>query len=167
MTTKELLKFQLETARDWFVPCAKDMADKPLLQPTPRGGNHPMWVVGHCAFAEAGMLAMIVGEDNQLQHWSEAFGGGTEPTTNAGDYPPYDEVLAAFEEGRARTLEVLESMSDDDLAAPCARVPKGHEDAPNFQSRARMFSIVFLHQNAHLGQLLDARRADGRKPMVA
>ncbi|MEL7237430.1 MAG: DinB family protein, partial [Planctomycetota bacterium] len=141
MTTRQLLTFQLETALDWFLPCAKNMADKPLVQPTLNGGNHPLWVVGHCAFAEAGMLAMILGEDNPLQHWSSTFGGGTQPTSDARDYPRYEEVLKTFEDVRARTLEVLAGMSEDELAAPCGRIPEGHEDSPNFQCRARMFSI--------------------------
>ena len=54
MNTKALLRHQLETNRDWYLGGAKDMADAAMTFPTPNGGNHPTWLVGHLTLARMG-----------------------------------------------------------------------------------------------------------------
>src|SRR5678816_170256 len=80
----------------------EDMRDAPLTQPTPRGGNHPLWVLGHITFVEAGVPTILFGEPHPLERWAPLFAPGAEPTKDASAYPPFDEVLRAYREARAR-----------------------------------------------------------------
>ena len=123
MTSKELLIHQLKMLLEWTDGPARDLADKPLVFPTPTGGNHPTWNMGHLAYAERNMLNMITGEENPHKAWASTLGIGSEPTANADDYPPYEELMQAFFDARERTLEVLEAMTDEELHGPLKNPP--------------------------------------------
>jgi hypothetical protein len=141
----------------------EDMRDAPLTQPTPRGGNHPLWVLGHIALSEAALRQGAVGGANELEHWNGTFAGGTEPTANPDDYPPFDEVLAAYHDQRATTLRVLEEIGDDGLGQPPKHRPEGMEEF--FRTVADCFLVMAYHVTFHTGQVADARRVAGRRPV--
>ena len=65
---------------------------------------------------------------------------------------------------RARTLEVLAGLSDEDLNRPCKAPPEGAADFLGMY--AQCFSVVSHHFMFHGGQVADARRAIGRKPLL-
>jgi len=165
MKATDLLRFQLEASKNLTAGLLADMQDAPLTQPTPNGGNHPMWVAGHLAYSEANLTNFILtGITNPLLEWKKIFGAGSEPTTNASDYPPFQDVLAKWDEVRANTLSILETLSDEDLEKPSANPPAGREAF--FGTYGKVFSVVSLHAMMHRGQVADARRAASR-PVLA
>ena len=141
----------------------EDMRDAPMTQPTPRGGNHPLWVLGHLTFIEANVPTVLFGEKNPLAHWAPLFAPGTEPTIDASAYPSFDEIMRAYREARARNLKLLEQLGDAGLDRPTKAPPKGLEQVMSTAGMA--FLAVALHQTSHRGQVADARRAAGRKPV--
>lgn len=142
---------------------AEDMRDLPLTQPTPRGGNHPLWVLGHLAVSEGDLTGMVRGDPNPLDDWKRYFDSGTEPSADASAYPPFDEVFGKFREMRARTMRLLEELHDADLdRAPRAPQP-GFEEI--IRTNADALMLIVIHQEFHFGQVADARRAAGRKPL--
>jgi uncharacterized damage-inducible protein DinB len=163
MTTTETIRFALTLADGAFTQLAEDLGDAPLTRPTPRGGNHPMWVLGHITYIEAGIPHILYGETNPLAHWAPLFAPGSEPKDDAGAYPPYDEVLRAYRENRARTLKILDGLSEADLDRPTKAPLKGLEEV--LATFGRTLLVQALHQMTHRGQLADARRAAGREPM--
>src|SRR3954464_719809 len=88
----------------------EDMRDAPLTQPTPRGGNHPLWVLGHITFIEGNIPHVLFGEPNPVEHWAPLFAAGTEPTSDAGAYPAFEEVLRTYRDLRARNMQILEQL---------------------------------------------------------
>ena len=135
------------------------MREHCLVFPTPRGGGHTLWVLGHLAYIE-GLVArgFMLGDDNPLAAWEEPFDG---PDTS-GDvslYPPFDQVLDQCRKMRESTLTLLDSLSEADLDRGSARVPKGHEDT--FGTYRLCLQYVSDHWYMHRGQLADARRAAG------
>lgn len=56
MQSKDLLKMNLESCMGMLLPMIEDMKDAPLTFPTPKGGNHPLWVLGHLAYSEGSLL---------------------------------------------------------------------------------------------------------------
>ena len=116
MQSKELLKMNIEVNTDLVVNLIEDMKDAPLTFPTPNGGNHPLWVLGHLAYSEGAIIqGMMLGEENPLAEWKEIFGDGTEPTDNANDYPPFDAVMARCQEVHQANVALLDSFSEEDL----------------------------------------------------
>lgn len=163
MNAIEMIRFALTLSDQAFTQLAEDMRDQPLTEPTPRGGNHPMWVLGHITLIEASIPQILFGESNPLAHWAPLFAPGTEPKDNPGAYPPFDELLRAYRDHRARTLKILNGLSETDLDRPTKAPPKGLEDA--LATFGQTLLVVALHQMTHRGQLADARRAAGRRPL--
>ena len=166
MQSKDLLKMNLEACQDMLLPMIEDMKDAPLTFPTPKGGNHPLWVLGHLAYSEGGIIQkMMLGESNPLAEWKEVFGDGTEPTNDADKYPPFDEVMAKCQEVHQANVALLDSLSEEDLDRSSKACPPEYESY--FGTYRLCFLMVARHWMMHYGQVADARRAAGRKRLMA
>jgi len=163
MDTKAYVRQSLEQSRLWAMMLIMDMKDRPTQAPTPRGGNHPLWVLGHVIFAESRMVhGYIQGNESPLTSWAERFGGGTEPVDDANAYPGHDELLGALEDVRAHTLKVLDGMSDEDFSRP-SLAPE--DRMAFFGTVGQVFIMLTHHWIFHSGQVADARRAAGKPPL--
>ena len=164
MKTIDYIKMGIETSMNITIGLIDDMKDAPLTQPTSKGGNHPLWVLGHLAYSEANIVNhIILGNENPLIGWKEMFGSSSEPVAEADRYLPWDEVRQKFDEVRTHTSSVLESLSDDDLDQPSKNCPPGRE---NFMGTVGQCLLVLaLNPAMHRGQVADARRMAGRKPL--
>lgn len=162
MKTTEAIRIALQLSYDWNRMLAEDLRDAPMTFPTPRGGNHPTWVIGHAAHASAGLLGMITGEPNHLAHLDATLGGTSQPTNDPATYPDYDEVMSLWEREHQRRLEALDRFDDAQLDEPPAVLPDELKSLPDFQSIGRLFIFIALHEMSHRGQLADARRTLGR-----
>lgn len=164
MKAIDLIRRAMETSAQFTPRFFEDMRDEPLTQPTPHGGNHTLWVMGHLACSEGALCAMIDGSPCPYEQWWPLFGRGTEPTTDADQYPSFDEVFAAYREVRAATLQRLADMDDADLDRTPKAVPP--ELAEHFPTIADILLLLPTHENFHIGQVADARRAAGRSPLL-
>jgi DinB superfamily len=158
----DLIRWALRKTDEWTVGAAEDMRDAPLTQPTSRGGNHPLWILGHLALVEGAVRQLHFGEPNPVEPWRPLFGQGTRPTTDAAAYPPFDEVLATYRDLRAKNLARLDEIGEAGLDQAPAAVPPGFEGQS--LTRGQALLVIALHQTSHLGQLSVARRAAGREP---
>lgn len=166
MKTKDFIKAGLDASKNLTFALIDDMKDAPLTQPTSKGGNHPLWILGHIAYSEANIVSHIIGgEENPLIGWKEMFGSSREPVTEADKYLPWDEVRQKFDEVRANTLNVLEGLSDDDLDQPTKNCPPGREQMMG--TVGACFLVLALHPVMHRGQVADSRRMLDRKPLFA
>ena len=164
MNTIDYIKMSLETSKNFTLGLIDDMKDAPLTQPTSKGGNHPLWILGHLAYSEANIVEhIILGNENPLIGWKEMFGSGGEPVAEADKYLPWDEVRQTFDEIRAQTLSHLDGLSDGDLDLPSKNCPPGREQFMG--TVGQCYLILTLHPTMHHGQVADARRMAGRKPL--
>lgn len=165
MNSVEFIKLSLDNSKGWLMGLLNDMQDAPLTQPTPNGGNHPLWVLGHIVHSESNLLdVFILGKTNRYPNFEPLFAMGTEPTTDASQYPSIDELIAKFEEIRGASLTHLESLSEKDLDQP-SHAPE--QFGPGFSTVGGCFSAMCIHPGFHAGQVADARRAAGRVPLMA
>ena len=161
MRTIDYVKLSIETSRAFTLALIDDMKDAPLTQPTSKGGNHPLWILGHLAYAEANIVNHIIkGNENPLIGWKKMFGSGREPVADADRYLPWDEVRLKFDEVRAQTLKFLDGLSDDDLDQPSKNCPPGREQFMGTVGACLL--VLTLHPAMHRGQVADARRMAGR-----
>jgi hypothetical protein len=141
-----------------------DMKDAPLTFPTPRGGNHPLWVLGHMAVVEGQIVQHIMlGKPNPVANWNELFGMKSEPTADASRYPKFDEVREKFIELRGETMKLLDSLDDDGLDQACKACPPEMKEFIGTYGQCLL--ILIFNTMTHRGQVADARRAAGRKPL--
>jgi hypothetical protein len=163
MKAIDVIRRALQGANDLTLQLIEDMKDSPLTQPTPCGGNHPLWVLGHITFVEGNIPRIVFGEPNPVAHWAPLFKPGSEPVTDASKYPPFAELLRTYRDLRARNLQSLEQIGEEGLDRKPTSPPPGLEQA--FDTIGSTFLLIALHQMSHRGQLCDARRAAGRKPI--
>lgn len=163
MESMDLVRDRLLQSRDRVLARIEEMRDHATVFPTPHGGCHTLWVLGHLAYIEALVIrTFMLGEANPLAAWAEAF-DGAEVSGDPGGFPPFDEVLDRCRQVRAATVALAASLSEADLDRPGAQVPKGFEDT--FGTWRLCLSYVADHWYMHRGQLADARRAAGLERM--
>lgn len=159
MQTIDLIRENLGRSEEIVLARIEDMRDHCLVFPTPRGGCHTLWILGHLACVESLVVRdFMLGEENPLAHWQEPF-DGAEVSGEAERFPSFDEVLAECRRVRAATNTLLDSLSEDDLDRVSARVPQGVEHL--FGTYRRCLQYAADHWFMHRGQLADARRAAG------
>ena len=163
MNAIDVIRSAMQTSEQAVLQLAEDMRDVPLTQPTPRGGNHPLWVLGHLTLVEGNIPQVLFGEPNPVAHWAPIFAPGTEPTTDPSAYPSFEEVLRMYRDLRARNLQILQQLGEAGLDRPTKSPPQGLEQM--LRTAGDTFLLIALHQMSHRGQLADARRAAGRKPI--
>ncbi|MBP7934575.1 MAG: DinB family protein [Phycisphaerae bacterium] len=165
MKASDALKASLESAKGWMLALVSDIQDAPTTFPTSNKGNHPLWCLGHVIHSEAGMVSgMVQGKPCPTAQWEALFGMGSVPDADSRKYPSMAALLAEWEKVRAETLKVLAAMSDADLDKPAHCPP---ELRPMFGTVGQVFAMIGLHITFHAGQVADARRALGRKPLLA
>lgn len=141
----------------------EEMRDHALVFPTPRGGCHTLWVLGHLAYIEGLIIRhFMLGEANPVAEWSEVF-DGDEVSPRGSDFPSFDDTLAECRRTRADTLALLDSYTEENLDEPSRSAPAAAEGL--FDTRRHCFQFVSDHWFMHRGQLADARRAAGLERM--
>jgi len=164
MQTKDAIKFALTVSNGAVLSVIDEMSGAATTFPTPNGGCHPLWALGHLTLVEGMIPEILFGEKNAAAEWQPYFGENSEALNNAGAYPPFAEVREKYRQLRERNLKVLESLSEADLDRPTKAPPKGREK--EFSTYGQSFLVLALHQTMHRGNVNDARRAAGRAALA-
>jgi DinB superfamily len=163
MRSIDLIRDNLTKSRNRVLLHVEDMKEQSVVFPTPRGGCHTLWVLGHLAYIEGLVVRVfMLGEPNPLAEWEQLF-DRADPSGDVKEYPPFDLVFAQCWEMRESTLALLESLTEDDLDKASANAPRGWADT--FGTYRLCLQYVADHWYMHRGHLADARRAAGVKRM--
>lgn len=159
MQSIELVRANLTRSRERVLARIDDMREHAVVFPTPDGGAHTLWVLGHLAYIEALVIQrFMLGAPNPLAEWADVF-DGADTVGDARRYPPFDDVLATCRRMRGATLALLDVLCEEDLDTSSAHAPAGHADT--FGTYRLCLQFVADHWYMHRGQLADARRAAG------
>ena len=91
METIDLIRDNLLQSRDRVLVRAEDMREHGMVFPTPNGGAHTLWTLGHLAFIEGQVIhQFMLGHANPLEAWENPF-DGAEVSGDPADYPPFDD----------------------------------------------------------------------------
>jgi uncharacterized damage-inducible protein DinB len=164
MHMKDAIKFALAVSNGAVLSEIDEMNGAATTFPTPNGGCHPLWVLGHLTLVEGMIPTAFFGAKNPAAEWQKFFGEGSEPVDDAGAYPPFAEVREKYRQLREQNLKLLESLSEADLDKPTKAPPKGRER--EFATYGQSFLVLALHQAMHRGNVTDARRAAGRAALA-
>lgn len=163
MQSIDLIRDNLKKSRDRVLARIEEMREHSVVFPTPRGGSHTLWVLGHLAYIETLVVRrFMLGEENPLAEW-EAIFDGTDVSGEIDRYPAFDHVLARCREVRQSTVTLVDSLSEDALDTISANVPAAFEDT--FGTYRLCLQYVADHWYMHRGHLADARRAAGLERM--
>ena len=168
MQAIELIRWAMQLTDEGTARIVADLRESPLTKNTPGGkagdGNHAIWLLGHLAYIEGNIPRALFGEPNPVEHWAPLFAAGTQPQGDAKVYPSFDEVLATYRNLRKTNLKRLDEIGEAGLD----RVPKS--PPPGFEGMMKTFGHTFLlitlHNMVHYGEIADARRVAGYKPLL-
>lgn len=160
MHTKDAIRYSLEMANAGVMDPLASIEDVPTTFPTPKGGCHPLWVLGHLAYVEGATHQVLEIGENPLAAWAKLFEGGSTPAADASQYPPFSEVRARYVELRQRTMDKLASLSEAELDTPTKFQPAGLEE--HFKTYGKTLLTLAMHQMSHRAHISDAVRAAGR-----
>jgi hypothetical protein len=159
----DLIRDNLNKSRDRVLARIEEMREHCVVFPTPNGGGHTLWTLGHLAYIESLIVhSFMLGDANPLAHWEETF-DGADTNGDITQFPPFEEVLAKCREVRRLTVALVDTLSENDLDRVSAKVPAGFEDT--FGTYRLCLQYAADHWYMHRGQLADARRAAGLKRM--
>src|SRR2546422_6520465 len=128
MQSIDLIRDNLKKSEDRVLTRVEQMREHCVVFPTPNGGCHTLWVLGHLAYIEALVIrTFMLGEANPLAEWEGVF-DGADVNGEISQYPLFDDVLAKCREVRASTVALLDSLSERDLDRVSAKAPEGFED---------------------------------------
>ncbi len=163
MQSIDHIRDNLEKSRKRVLARVEEMQEHCVVFPTPKGGGHTIWVLGHLAYIEGLVIrGFMLGEPNPLAEWEECF-DGADTSEDVSRFPPFEEVLARCRETRKWTVTCLDSLSEEELDKVSANAPKGFSET--FGTYRLCLQYVADHWYMHRGQLADARRAAGLKRM--
>ena len=127
MQSIELLRNNLVQSRERVLLRIEDMRDHCTVFPTPRGGGHTLWTLGHLAYIEAEVTrGFMLGQQNPLAPWKSLF-DGDDVDGDVAHYPPFEEVLSTCRSMREATIDFIDSLTESDLDRRSARAPAGFE----------------------------------------
>ena len=159
MQSIDLIRENLKHSEEIVLARVEDMRDHCVVFPTPRGGCHTLWVLGHLAYIETLVIrSFMLGETNPLAHWKDLF-DGADTSGDIEEFPPFDHVLEVCRQTRASTVSLLDSLTENDLDRASASAPVGVGQL--FGTYRRCLQYAADHWFMHRGQLADARRAAG------
>lgn len=121
--------------------------------------SHPLWLLGHLAnTAEHLGNRLVLGKFSGAvpKDWTPKFMpsifGGNPISTNPSDYPPFDEILAAYKTVFAQFTEGIASLTDEQLLSP----PSGAVPPPlasRIKSLQDCITLHIYHDSHHRGQM--------------
>jgi hypothetical protein len=79
--------------------------------------NHPAFLLGHLAWANDNLLA-VLGETPQLANLKDVYGMGSRVTAERARYAPKAELLAWHEQGHRGLLAAVQAATAETLAKP-------------------------------------------------
>ena len=133
------------------------------------GGAHAerwlshLWVLGHLAYIEALIIRnFMLGGPSPLAHWEGMF-DGADVSDHIDDFVPFDAALTECRTTRASTMELLNSLEENDLDQMSANVPG--KAGGLLGTYRKCFQYSADHWFMHRGQLADARQAAGLELM--
>jgi hypothetical protein len=110
MRSLDLIRDNLQKRRDRVLAHIEDMRDHAVVFPTPNGGCHTLWTLGHLACIELLVVRTFMrGEANPLAHWEATF-DGADVSGDISTFPSFDDVLATCRDARQSTIVLLDAL---------------------------------------------------------
>jgi uncharacterized damage-inducible protein DinB len=110
--------------------------------------NSPYWLIGHLVWSEHSLIIEGLGGKSMDIPWLEKFELGVKPTETDKN-PAFDEILQNMEKVHAYAMELIRSLSDNELDQP--NLIEAVFGGKNTKRAVIMHAI--RHEPMHLGQL--------------
>ena len=141
-----------------FEMALEGLSKEELLKSVGDGSNPMIWMVGHLASTRSSLLNLL-GREQEVS-WAGRFGRGT-TISDAGEYPPLEQMLAVWKDTTTALMARFEEISDRELSAESPR----NFPVPDKTIRGAI-SFMAYHEAYHVGQMAYLRKWLGRGSLV-
>ena len=141
-----------------FEMALEGLSKEELLKSVGDGSNPMIWMVGHLASTRSSLLNLL-GRKQEVS-WAGRFGRGT-TISDAGEYPPLEQMLAVWKDTTTALMARFEEISDQELSAESPR----NFPVPDKTIRGAI-SFMAYHEAYHVGQMAYLRKWLGRGSLV-
>ena len=149
---------QYGVSRSLFEMALEGLSKEELLKSVGDGSNPMIWMVGHLASTRSSLLNLL-GRKQEVS-WAGRFGRGT-TISDAGEYPPLEQMLAVWKDTTTALMARFEEISDQELSAESPR----NFPVPDKTIRGAI-SFMAYHEAYHVGQMAYLRKWLGRGSLV-
>lgn len=121
-TKAEVYAGLYEAAVKATVSAAEKVPESHRMRQVQDGKAHPVWLIGHLAHG----LNLFVNQwalggasccpDEYAPMFAPGVAGGKPVSSNASDYPSWDELLENYKKAGAATVDLIRSLDDGELA---------------------------------------------------
>lgn len=153
-----LLADLLEGARKHTLQIVESVPETHRFKQLQEGKATPLWLLGHLANTINTLVIVYTLEQpsvlskEQSVLFAPDFVGGKTPTTNADEYPTWDEVIALYNASFDQAVAGIRALEDDALPKPLpGNLPEGLRGF--FSSIGTTLSIMIQHDAYHRGQI--------------
>lgn len=162
MNATELLRFETGLAEMVCMAYLNDLSDEDLMRRPAPGCNHIKWQVGHLIASDHGMIsALFPGRVPSLpEGFAERYSKERAASDDGPSFDSKQDLLQHYRDQRKAALEVLGSLSPEDLSAASPESMQAY--APTVGA---VFSMLGSHWMMHCGQWAVVRRQLGHPPL--
>ena len=153
-----LLADLLEGARKHTLQVAESVPETHRLKQLQEGKATPMWLIGHMANTINTLVIVFILEEPSLldreksKLFAPDFAGGKAPTSNADEYPAWDEVIELYNAVYTKALDGIRKLDDSVLESPMSgKMPDSLRGF--FSSIGTTLTIMINHDSYHRGQI--------------
>ena len=158
----------METARMMTLAGVDGLTEEEMMFQPKAGMNHPLWLLGHIATSENGLiLHACAGKDLLPEDWMGKFGIKSTPVADMKAYPKREEILATLAKTHAAAMAYVKGLKAEDLdkrPMGIERFPKGAQE--RFNTVGKCIAGHITHEASHVGQITVLRRLMGKTPRV-
>ncbi len=161
----DIARKNIEFARRYTQSLVDDFDESEWFQqPTP-AVTHLAWQVGHLAMAEYALtMIRIRGKEPDDQEFIsnaffKQFKKGSQPGSNASDYPAVSEIRQVFDAVHQRAIQELANYTDEELDV---KLPEPHAV---FDTKLGSIFFCSAHEMLHAGQIGLLRRLLGKESL--
>jgi len=158
----------MELARAMTISAGDGLDEKEMMFQPREGLNHALWLLGHVATSENGLVLHACAGKNLLpEWWMGKFGIKSQPVAEAGFYPTKGEVLEMLGKTHAAAMEYVGGLTEKALGETpinLARFPATVQ--AKFGTVAKCLGGHITHEGGHAGQIAMLRRLMGKPPRV-
>jgi len=163
MTWSEYFAAQLDRARSIALSVVKDFDDQDFYTRVDRV-NPGVWILGHMANSEPGIVFSALGEEPPLPaDWDSWFRLGAKVLDDLQQYPELPEIRRVLDDSHKQTQQRIRSLTDEDLLA------SAHPDMqvfPWLKTVRDALGFAAIHECNHGGQLMLLRKLLGKPGLV-
>lgn len=137
---------------------AESVPPKARLKQAKEGKAHPLWLIGHLAFATDNILNVITfgGKHAAPRSFNKLFApdilGGAPIVADTGAYPSWEDTFDTYKRVCDQCVQEVSALTDDQLPGPVKGTPPD-QFRDFFRSVEHALRISASHEAYHRGQM--------------